>query len=58
MKENIDQCIALLGKTIYMPILTGLNSMEVIQIITNKNLFQCSACSSGRIIAHPFESPV
>lgn len=37
LKKNMDQCLVLLRKTVYMPRLAGLNSREVIQIITDKN---------------------
>lgn len=57
LKENVDQCIALLGKTVYLPILAGLNSLEVIQQLTGKNPFHCPVCQHGRMISVPPKNP-
>jgi hypothetical protein len=53
IRSKLAQCLQLIGKVNYFPILEGLTAMEVWQIISGKDLFRCPKCSKGRMISQP-----
>lgn len=53
IKSKLVQCFQLIGKVNYLPVLEGLNAMEVWQIISGKDLSRCPKCSQGRMISQP-----
>jgi hypothetical protein len=50
LKENVDRCCQLLNKTINLSSLAGLNGIEVLQIITGIDPFNCTKCQHGRMV--------
>jgi hypothetical protein len=53
MKSKLDQCLNLIGKIRYFPVLEGLNAMEIWQIISGKDLSRCPKCNIGRMFLQP-----
>jgi hypothetical protein len=44
------QCIALMNKVMYMPILEGLNAVDVIESTIKTNILLCPKCKKGRMV--------
>jgi hypothetical protein len=53
MKSKLNQCLHLISKVSYFPVLEGLNAMEVWQTVSGKDLFCCPKCGKGRMIFQP-----
>lgn len=49
LQSNINQCIALLDKETYLPILEGLTGYEVYRVITGKDPVCCPVCKTGKM---------
>ena len=48
-KTKKGQCLALIGKETYIPVLEGLNAMEVVEAIKQSDPFICPKCRKGRM---------
>ncbi len=48
-KTKKEQCLALIGKETYIPVLEGLNAMEVVEAIKQSDPFICPKCRKGRM---------
>ena len=48
-KTKKEQCLALIGKETYIPVLEGLNAMEVVEAIKQSGPFICPKCRKGRM---------
>ena len=46
-KTKKEQCLALIGKETYIPVLEGLNAMEVVEAIKQSDPFICPKCRKG-----------
>lgn len=53
MKSKLDQCLQLIARARYFPVLEGLTAMEIWQIISGKDLSRCPKCNKGRMILQP-----
>ena len=51
LKENLDKCVEILNKTVFLPILEGLNALEVVSFVINKDITSCKKCKKGRMRA-------
>ena len=49
--SKLDTCFNLIEKTTYLPVLEGLNSLEVWGIIAGKDPMRCPCCDKGKMIA-------
>ena len=56
MKSKLSLCFDLIGKTTFLPVLQGLNALEVWRNITGKDPLCCPKCKSGRL--KPMLKPV
>ncbi len=50
------QCIALMNKVMYMPILEGLNAVDVIESTIMTNILLCPKCKKGRMVKNRGDS--
>jgi hypothetical protein len=57
METKRQQAIALIGKTILIPLLEGLTASEVYRIITGKDPSHCPKCKQGRLVQKLMEKP-
>ncbi|WP_158276165.1 transposase [Brumimicrobium oceani] len=48
LKENLDKCVEILNKAVFLPMLEGLNALEVVSFTLNKDM---TACKKGRMRA-------
>ena len=55
-KTKKEQCLALIGKETYIPVLEGLNAMEVVEAIKQSDPFICPKCRKGRM-AYKIRAP-
>lgn len=51
MKTKLADCIHLIGKTMYLPQLQGLNAIEVLWMITGNDPLICPKCKTGKMRA-------
>ena len=51
LKSKLNQCLILKGSFTWLPVLEGLNAMEVWQTISGRDPFRCSKCNQGRMIS-------
>ena len=56
MKSKLSVCFDLIGKTTFLPVLQGLNALEVWRNITGEDTLCCPKCKSGRL--KPMLKPV
>lgn len=56
MKSKLSACYDLIGKTTFLPVLQGLNAMEVWRDITGEDPLCCPKCKTGRL--KPILNPV
>ena len=56
MKSKLSVCFDLIGKTTFLPVLQGLNALEVWRNITGEDPLCCPRCKSGRL--RPMLNPV
>jgi len=47
--SKMETCFNLIAKSCYLPVLEGLNSMEVWQMVTGKDLCNCPKCKIGKM---------
>lgn len=54
-KTKLEACFSLIHERGYLPVLVGLDAIEVYRIITGKDPFICSKCKVGKMcrIARP-----
>ena len=51
LASKMGTCLNLIAKSSYLPVLEGLNAMEVWQIVSGKDLCYCTVCKVGKIRA-------
>jgi len=51
LKENLDKCVEILNKAVFLPMLEGLNALEVVSFTLNKDMTACKKCKKGRMRA-------
>ena len=56
IKTKRHQVIALIGKTIWQPILEGLNAYEVYRILRGSDPFRCPKCKQGIMVRYSIET--
>jgi hypothetical protein len=53
VKSKLGVCLDLIGEGGYLPVLEGLNALEVWQTIFGKDPFCCPKCNKGKMIMQP-----
>jgi hypothetical protein len=48
-KTKKEQCLALIGTQMYLPVMEGLNAMEVVGVIKQTDPFACPRCREGKM---------
>jgi hypothetical protein len=51
LKQNLDKCVEILNKAVFLPALEGLNALEVVSFTLNKDITSCKKCKKGRMRA-------
>jgi predicted Zn-ribbon and HTH transcriptional regulator len=51
LKSKLSQCLSLIGKATWFPVMEGLNAMEVWQTLSGRDPFRCPKCFQGRMIS-------
>lgn len=51
LKRNLDKCVEILNKAVFLPALEGLNALEVVSFAINKDMTACKKCKQGRMRA-------
>jgi hypothetical protein len=52
MRSKLETCFTLIETRSYLPVLEGLNSLEVWRVISGKDPMCCPKCKKGKMIAH------
>ena len=52
MKSKLETCFTLIETRSYLPVLEGLNSLEVWRVISGKDPMCCPKCKKGKMIPH------
>ncbi len=55
-KSQLDLCFSLIVTPSYLSTLTGLQSSEVMRLISGKDSVCCPKCSTGRLMVQPSEN--
>lgn len=50
LKQNINHCVEALNKDVFLPLLEGLNALEVVSFTSKKDITCCKKCKKGRMI--------
>lgn len=53
-----QKCMALIGKPVNISLFTGLSPIEVLKIVTGKDLQVCPKCKKGKMLPHTILDPV
>jgi hypothetical protein len=56
IKTKRQQAIALIGKTIWQPILEGLNAYEVFRTLRGSDPARCPKCEQGIMVRYSMEA--
>jgi len=56
IKTKRQQAIALIGKTIWQPILEGLNAYEVFRTLRGSDPARCPKCKQGIMVRYSMEA--
>lgn len=55
-RTKLTECLVLIDKASYIPVLEGLGALDIFRIITGNDPLMCPKCKNGRM--RPIEQPV
>jgi Putative transposase. len=58
LKINVDACIDILNKEVFLPILEGLSGYEIVKLISGYDPYKCPLCIKGKMIIQLNLDPV